>query len=402
MGTDWISLDEAWRRIETHTSPLATETLPLEGARGRVLAEPILADRDYPPFSRAAMDGFAVRSIDVQEAAPAAPVSLQVIGESLPGQPSAAAGAGGCALRIMTGAPVPEGWDAIVPVEWTSGFDTDPVRVQRSVQAGENIAPRACERRMGEAVLSPGQRLDATSLAALAMLGVTQVEVGRQPRVAVLATGNELVSPEQRPGPTQIRDSNTALLMALVAEEGQIHSVGRSPDAPQELAVHLARGLLSDVLLVTGGVSMGAYDGVAEGLEAAGVTVHFRRVALQPGKPVLFGTHPGGAVLALPGNPVSAFTTGRLFALTLLRRLQGLHAVRPRWSVCTARFDWERRSDKVLFLPGRRILDGTAVERVAYSGSGDLLSYGRADCQIVLPLEVRKLAPGDPVPIWPL
>jgi molybdopterin molybdotransferase len=147
---------------------------------------------------------------------------------------------------------------------------------------------------------------------------------------------------------------------------------------------------------------MGAYDVVEEGLEAAGVVVHFRRVALQPGKPVLFGTHPGGAVLALPGNPVSALTTCRLFALPLLRRMQGMADTRPRWSMGTAQFRWERRSERCVFLPGRRVCGGTAVERVPYTGSGDLLAYGRADCQIVLPREIRQVAPGDSVPLWPL
>lgn len=402
MASDWIQLEEAWRLMEAHTPHLDSETVPLEQVCGRVLAQPLQADRDYPPFARAAMDGFAVRCADVQQATADAPVHLQVVGESLPGQAFTGAWRAGTAVRIMTGAPVPDGWDAIVPVEHTSGFATDPVGLRRGAVSGDNIAPLGCERRAGEPVYAAGRRLLATDVAALAMLGVTQVDVGRRPQVAVLATGNELVPSEQTPARTQIRDSNTPLLTALVSTDAHVHSLGRSPDVPGELAVRLARGLLSDVLLLTGGVSMGAYDVVEEGLEAAGVVVHFRRVAIQPGKPVLFGTHAGGAVLALPGNPVSALTTCRLFALPLLRRMQGMGETRPRWSRCTARFRWARRSERCLFLPGRRVEGGEAVERVPYTGSGDLLAYGASDCQIVLPRKMRQVAPGDSVPIWPL
>jgi molybdopterin molybdotransferase len=402
VASDWIQLQEAWDLIEAHAQPLPPERVALHQARGRVLAQPVLTDRDYPPFPRAAMDGFAVQSGAVQAATPERPVPLPLLGESLPGLAFSGAAVAGTAVRIMTGAPVPEGYDAIVPVERTSGFAFDPVQVQRAVAAGENVAPRGCERRGGEEVLSPGRRLGATEIAVLAMLGSTHVDVGGRPQVAVLATGNELVSSEHTPGSTQIRDANTALLMALAAEEGQVHSLGRSRDAPRELAAHVSRGLLSHVLLVSGGASVGLYDGVAAALEAAGVSLHFRRVALQPGKPVLFGTHAEGTVLALPGNPVSAFTTCRLFALPLLRRLQGMHDARPQWSTCTARFEWRRRSEKTIFLPGHRVLEGAAVERVAYTGSGDLLAYGRADCQIVLPPERHSVAPGESVAIWPL
>jgi molybdopterin molybdotransferase len=204
------------------------------------------------------------------------------------------------------------------------------------------------------------------------------------------------------PGPAAIRDSNGPMLAALAGPWAEhVLGLGIVPDDAEALGAAIRTGLgTADVLLVSGGVSMGRYDLVAAALAAAGVRFHFQRVALQPGKPTGFGTHAGGVVLALPGNPVSAFVTFRLFAALALARQEGETAARPRWTRAAAGFAWTRRNPKWLVLPGHRRQG--AVDRVPYTGSGDLLAYAAADCHIVLPPDVAAVGPGDPVAVWPL
>ncbi len=400
--SDWVELEEAWSHLEGEIRPLGHEEVRLAQACGRVLARAVRTDRDFPPFDRAAMDGFAVRSADVVSAGADAPVALNVVGESTPGKAWSGPADSGSAVRIMTGAPVPQGWDAVVPVESTSGFDTQPVQVFSNVRAGQNVAPRGVERHAHETVLESGHLLRDVDAGILAMVGASRVTVFARPRVAVLSTGDELVSFDQTPGPTQIRNSNAPMLAALARSQAHVEVLGAVRDARDATVTAVERGMAYDFLLLTGGVSMGAYDWVGRALDAAGVRVHFRRVALQPGKPVLFGTHAQGVVLALPGNPVSAYTTFRLFARPALQLLQGMQHVRPTWLRAAARFEWTRRAPKCVLLPGRLCEDGGAVERVPYSGSGDLMAYARADCQIVLPRAVANVRVGQPVAVWPL
>jgi molybdopterin molybdotransferase len=398
--SDWIGVEEAWERIEARLSPLGRERVPLDAAVGRVLAEEVRVDRDAPAFDRAAMDGFAVRAEAVQGASSAHPVRLAVVGESTPGRPYPGPPRPG-SVRIMTGAALPDGWDAVVPVEDTSGFAGAEVEIRAAVAPDQNVTRRASERRAGEALFGPGRRLGPVDVGALALVGAAHPQVGRRARVAVLATGNELLPHATSPGPFSIRDSNSPLLAALAGPfAAGVDWLGTARDERDELENALRRGLAADLLLVSGGVSMGAYDLVGECLVALGVRFEFRRVALQPGKPTGFATHAGGAVLALPGNPVSALTTFRLFGTCALRRLEGEARTRPDWERLPARFAWQRRHAKLLVLPGRRTPGG--VDRVPYAGSGDLLAYARADCQIVLGPDVERVEPGDAVSVWPL
>jgi molybdenum cofactor synthesis domain-containing protein len=398
---DPIDVRAAWAAIESALEPLATERVPLEDAAGRVLRQAVYVDRDQPPFDRAAMDGFAVQAAATRAAGRAAPHVARVVGESSPGAPYPGRVSHGETVRIMTGAPLPAGCDAVVPVEHSSGFDAAEAALYLAVESGENVAPRGSEGRAGEVAYAPGRRLRPADIGALAMVGAAHLEVGRRPRVAVLSTGNELVPHTETPGPASIRDSNAPLVAALAAPWSDgVTRLASAPDERAALATQIAAGLRHDVLVVTGGVSMGMYDLVWEALARAGVRPQFQRVALQPGKPAGFGTHAGGCVLALPGNPVSVLTTFRLFAGPALRCLEGDAEVRPRFQSAPACFAWQRRNPKWLLVPGLSAPGG--VERVPYRGSGDLLAYARADCQIVLPPEVDAVRPGTPVAVWPL
>ena len=395
-----IDLHAAWERLEAAVQPLGRERVPLSAAGGRVLAAPVDVDRDQPPFDRAAMDGYAVQAAALAGASAAAPVRLPVVGEATPGAPWAGDPGRG-AVRIMTGAPLPAGCDTIVPVEDTSGFGTDVVAVRIAQPPGKHIVWRAEERRCGETLLQAGHRLRAADLGMLSAVGLATVVVGRQPRVAVLVTGSELVPAAAAPGPAQIRDANGALLAALAAPyAASLTPLGIVRDDPAALGEQIDRGLAHDVLLVSGGVSMGAYDFVTPVLAARAVRVHFRRVAIQPGKPTAFATHARGCVLALPGNPVSALTAFRLFAAVVLRLLEGETQARPLWQQVRADFAWERVHRRWLFLPVRRTPAG--IERVPYAGSGDLMAYARAEGQVVLAPDVARVAVGEPVTFWPL
>jgi molybdopterin molybdotransferase len=401
----WVDVREAWKVIDSVLEPLGTEEVPIEAAAGRVVREVVRVDRDLPPFDRAAMDGFAVRAADVTGARADAPARLRVIGEATPGAPFGGAVTRGHTVRIMTGAAVPQGADGVVPVEETSGFAGDEVEIRVPVGAGSHVTPRGRERHAGEPVFSPGRRLTQADVGALAMVGIARVRVGRRARVALLSTGNELVPHAETPGPAHIRNSNAPMLEALASPfAAAVKALGIAGDTAEAVESTLRRGLESDLLIVSGGVSMGAYDHVSRSLSRVGVQLHFERVALQPGKPTTFGSHAEGAVLALPGNPVSALTTFRLFGAWALRRLEGESAFQPDWYEMAAHFDWERRHAKWLVLPGRRVagMDGGRVETVPYAGSGDLLAYARADCQIVLPPDRAQVRPGQAVLVWPL
>ena len=288
-----------------------TEIVALADADGRVLAEVICADRDYPPFARAVRDGFAVRAQDI-------PGELRVTGEVRAGETSSARVQPGEAVEIMTGAAVPQGADAVVMVEHTTR-EAELVKIGRSLKSGENISPRGEEASSGVVLLEPGRRLGYTDIAVLAMVGRTEVRVFRRPKVAILSTGDEIVEAGEKPGPVQIRNSNAASLAAQVRRAGgdpQILPIARDNDESTRTLV--AQGLEADVLLLSGGVSAGKYDIVERVLADHGVQFFFDRVLIQPGQPVVFGSAvKDGArkfVFGLPGNPVSTMVTFELFA----------------------------------------------------------------------------------------
>ena len=315
--TSLPGIDEALALVLARVRPLAAEELPLAAARGRYAAEDVRATTDLPPFRSSAMDGFAVRAADT-------PGALQVVGQSAAGHPSDRVLGPGEAIEISTGAVVPEGADAVVPVERTRGS----VEVE-AVAMEENVRPRGGEVRAGEVVVPQGARLGAPQCAALAAAGVARVRCARRPRVVVLATGSELRAPGEPLGPGEIYESNTVLLAAALADcDVEV----LKPVADDEAATRdaIARGLEADVLVTTGGVSVGRHDLVRASLDALGAEEVFWRVAVKPGKPVAFAVRDATLVFGLPGNPVSSLVGCELFVRPAIDALQGARDPRPR------------------------------------------------------------------------
>ena len=320
-----LSIADARARVLAATSVLGAEDVPLDAALGRVLAEDVTAAGDVPPFDNSAMDGFAV-------AAGPAGRRLRIVGESRAGAPATAPPGDGEALRISTGALVPAGAEAIVPVEHVREDDGEIV-VEQDTQAGRHVRRAGEDVAAGTVVLRAGTRLGAAELGVAAVAGRAALSCARRPRVALVATGDELVPAGEPLGPGQIHDSNLVALAALATQAGAdvVHRA-RAADTPGATRQALELALDgADVLLVSGGVSVGPHDEVKGALDALGVEERFWRVALRPGKPTWFGVAPGGAlVLGLPGNPVSAMVTCILFARPALLALQGAPPEAPR------------------------------------------------------------------------
>lgn len=373
----------------------APESLDLLAAAGRVLAEPVLADRDLPPFPRSTRDGYAVRSSDLSQL----PATLDVIGEIKAG--SILDGMLGNvgnrqAVAIMTGAPVPAGADAVVMIEYTVQRGKH-IEVTRSVVRGENVVPRAAEAREGAVLLERGGRLNEAAIALAASAGKSRLSVYKRPRVAVLTTGDEIVGIESKPGPTQIRNSNSYSLAA------QIHQAGGepvilpiAPDELQGLRHLIEQGLKADLLLMTGGVSMGRYDLVEQVLSEIHAEFFFTGAKIQPGRPVVFGKC-GTYFFGLPGNPVSTMVTFELFARPMLEALSG--GVPSKLIFLHVRLKKEIRVKTGLtrFLPA--ILSGelehSEVELVPWQGSGDVAATARANCYAVIPPDREHIPAGE-------
>ncbi len=389
-----ITVEEAIERLDAAVQPLEPVSVPLAEATRHVLAERIVGDRDFPPTDRSAMDGFAVRSADL-----GTPATLKVAGEVQAGATVAHRVTAGQACRVFTGAVIPEGADAVVMVEKTvEDRAAGTVRIDDTPAHGQHIRPRAQDLQRGEQVLAAGLAIRAPEIAALASVGCVDVPVYRRPRVAVLSTGDEIVAPHETPGPHQIRNSNTPMLLAQVREAGfDATDLGAAPDRRELLRQKLDLGLESDLLLVTGGVSVGDYDFVAAELERAGVEVLFHGIAMKPGKPILAGRRRGSLVLGLPGNPLSAFVGFKLFGEPLLKKMSGIEEPWP--SPIRVRLEGSLRRR-----PGRQTYHLARVEigseeavatPVKSSGSGDVLSLSRANALVVTPADSSGAEAGD-------
>lgn len=395
-----ITVAEAIQIIKEQTQPLSLEFVELQDALSRFLAEDVVADTDLPPFDRSQMDGYAVRAADIKEA----PVQLYVVGESVAGAGWHNEVLAGQAVRIMTGAPVPKGADTVQQVELTCELDGgSTVEVQRPADLGKSIVRRASEVRAGETVFRSGEQINAAMMAVLASFGYAQVSVRREPRVAVLATGGELVDVKQRPGADQIRDSNNYSIGAYAALAGAVVKLMPLTGDSQKLLKRQisAAAKSSDVIITSGGVSMGVYDFTKTVLNELDAEIFFDRVALRPGKPIVFARLPNGVlVFGLPGNPVSVSVTFNLFARTSLLAMQGAHepALAEEWAILerTVKGSVDRES----YLPCQ-IRTGEAghllAQALKWGGSSDFVAFARANGLIRVPPGVKRLEIGSTV-----
>lgn len=379
----------------------AAESVGLVQAAGRVLAAPVKADRDYPPFDRSTRDGFAVRSADA--ASPG--VTLRRVGEVKAGSSYERAVAAGESVQIMTGAPVPAGADAVVMIEFAK-IDAagERVTLDRAASAGQNIVARASEARAGEELLSAGTRLGYAEMALAAQVGAAQVQVTVPPRVAILSTGDEVVDITATPGPFQVRNGNGTALETLVAQAGaRPVQLGNAVDEIAQLRRAIEQGLQADALILSGGVSMGKYDLVEKVLAELGAEFFFDGVAIRPGRPAVFGRCKGKAVFGLPGNPVSTMVTFELFVVPALDLLSGT-AARP-LKISGARLAHPLREKGGLthFLPARLDWkDGEPiVAAMSWQGSGDTVTLARANALLVVPAERPDWETGEWVGVIP-
>jgi molybdopterin molybdotransferase len=392
-----IPVAEAIDIVLAQTSVLPGESVAISDSMGRVFAEEIIADTDLPPFDRAQMDGYAVRATDVANP----PARLKIVGES-------AAGAGwhhemkaGEAVRIMTGAPVPIGADAVQQVELTREANGGgEVEILQSVAAGRSIVRRAEEIKAGETVVGTGEDINAQTIATLASFGYAEVKVGRRPRVAVMATGSELVDVAQKPARDQIRDSNNYMIEAYAKLAGA--TVERLPlagDDRGELKKEMTAAIeRCDVLITSGGVSMGVYDFTKATFQDLGAEIFFERVALRPGKPTVFGRIGKTLVFGLPGNPVSVAVTFNLFARTALRAMQGASQPTLRHDYAVLARDLKGSADRESYLPAKLRTDekGTLMaEPLKWGGSSDFVSFARATALINVPAGIKSIGAGS-------
>jgi molybdopterin molybdotransferase len=443
-----LSFEEAYEVVRDYCKQILkagdrhSEEVLLMQALGRVLAEPITADRDFPPFPRATRDGFAVRADDLARGL----TLLRVVGQVRAGDSYDLPVASGEAVEIMTGAAVPAGADAVVMVEYTErktqelnheghegahrkefgdGGDIgdndnvldiassksaepeekrieDLVEIQRAVVAGENIVLAGAEAHAGQELLPHGVRMGPAKIALAAAAGKASVKVYRKPRVAILSTGDELVEVAEKPGPSQIRNSNSYSLAALVAEcGGEPVQLPIAPDEEGKLTELIQEGLKADMLLLSGGVSMGKFDLVEQALKSLGARFFFTGALIQPGKPVVFGEVGAVPFFGLPGNPVSVMVTFELFARQMVEALSGAEPMRFRSAKAKLTKEFKTKTGLTRFLPARLdgALDDPEVELVPWQGSGDMLAAARANCYLVVPPDREKLAKGELVTV---
>ena len=442
-----LSFEEAYEVVRERCRKIVaagdrpSEEVLLLQALGRVLAEPVHADRDFPPFARATRDGFAVRAQDLASGV----TTLRVVGQVRAGDTYDLPVASGEAVEIMTGAAVPAGADAVVMVEYTArrsqevnhkGHEEtqsksesrtslaeddhildiaghaepqveekrteDLVEIHRSVASGENVVPPGAEAKEGQELLARGARLGPAQIALAAAAGKASLKVYRKPRVAILSTGDELVEVAEKPGPSQIRNSNSYSLAALVAESGgEAVQLPIAPDEEGKLTELIQEGLKADVLLLSGGVSMGKFDLVEQALRNLGAQFFFTGALIQPGKPVVFGEAGSIPFFGLPGNPVSVMVTFELFARQMVQALSGAEPSRLKSASARLKKDFKTKTGLTRFLPAMLAggLFDPEVEVVPWQGSGDMLAAAQANCYLVAPPDREKLAKGEMVTV---
>lgn len=454
-----ISVEEAWQRIEERIEPLATEQLPLEEAEGFVLAKPVTAPIDLPPFNNSAMDGYALRAVETQAASAERPVRLAVAGEVAAGGWQDHPVTPGTAVKIMTGAPLPPGADAVLMLE-DGRLREGAVEIRGPVAAGKHVRHQGEDVRQGQALLEPGLRLNPQRLALLASAGIREVPVHRRARVSLLATGSELTAPGTALKPGQIYDSNRIALKTLLksrfqdpvwkredpgtrpaqggattaypdgryAEErqrrdgpamglrssnegfeagsksggGTCDDLGVVPDDPAAITKQIRAGLGRDLLMVSGGVSVGSHDHVKQVLRELGMETLFWRVAMKPGKPILCGRLGPTWIFGLPGNPISCVVGFLVFVEPLIRRLEGEPLAKPRYAKARLTQDLHKKDDRRHFLTARvsagddGFLEAAPTEK---QGSAMMQALAQANAFVVAPEDCSFLPAGKNVEV---
>lgn len=397
-----LQVVQAQEVVRQYLRPLPPEPMTLTtAALGHVLAADVLSDLDMPPYHKSMMDGYAVRCADL----PTGKGTLQIVEEIAAGQVPRLTVGVGQASRIMTGAPIPPGSDAVVMVERTRQSVDSSVEIEdRTPKPGQNILPRGAEMQRGDKVLPAGTVLRPQEFGVLSTVGRATVSVHPSPRVAILSTGDELIEPEERPEGGQIRNSNGPMLAALVSRAGGLpRYLGIARDDPAFLRPLICDGLKANVMLLSGGVSAGKLDLVPGVLREAGVTAHFHKVEMKPGKPVFFGTflRPGAGqptlVFALPGNPASVLVCFELFVRPALRRLRGHTDTGPHFVTAVLSEDFVYRTDRPTYHPAylEWAAAGWKVRAVPWIGSADLRALTQANALVLFPPGDRRYQAGQ-------
>jgi molybdopterin molybdotransferase len=410
--TALLSVAEARQHLLAAFRPGETEVIPLPQAAGRVLSHQVSSQLDLPLFANSSMDGFAVRAADIAAADPERPVKLRVVDDIPAGQVSSIHLGPGEAVRIMTGAPLPDGADAVVPVEDTDQYRTEMVsgtqipehvEIHRSVDRGAYVRPKGQDVSLGEVVLHQNTRLRPQDVGFLAMLGIAKAPVYRRPRIGLLSTGDELLPVEKPLQPGKIHDSNAYTLAALVDRDGgEAIKLGIAPDKEQAVREILDRSvdLGADLILSSAGVSVGAFDFVKRVVEQQG-QLNFWRVNMRPGKPLTFGSYRGIPFIGLPGNPVSAFVGYEVFVRPALLKMSGLPD-RPRPSIGVKLLESLESDGRESYL--RAIVnfrDGHWFARLTgHQGSGNLRSLVQANALLIIPAGVKSLPAGAETDCW--
>lgn len=394
-----LSVAEGQAIVLDHSRPLPPAPVPLAAALGLVLAEDVASDIDSPPYDKALMDGYALRAVDTSSGQGI----LTVIEEVTAGRMPERTVGPGQATRIMTGAPIPGGADAVVPVERTRLLDDGRVQIDAVPAVGHNILPRAKEMARGQTVLPAGTILRPQAIGVLASVGRTSAKVHPQPVVAVLPTGDELVEANEAPGAGQIRNGNGPMLVAQVARAGGVpRYLGIARDRVEQLRALIEEGLGASILVLSGGVSAGKLDLVPGVLHELGVKAHFHKVEMKPGKPIFFGSRANGTlVFGLPGNPVSSLVCFELFVRPAIRRLLGHAEPGPTMVPVPLAEDFPYASDRPTYHPARLEVGpaGWLVRPVPWFGSADLRALVPANALVLFPPGNHRHRAGQVLPV---
>ena len=393
-----LTFEQARKKVIDQVSELklspATIELEIHAALGYTLAQDVAADRDYPPFHRSTRDGYAVRATESIAGA-----RIRCVGEIKAGDSLTESLAHETCLQIMTGAAVPPGADAVVMIEHTDR-DGDEIHFQKNATAHQNIVKKGSEATQGQTLLRSGSRLGYAELGLAAQIGATKLRCAKKPRVAILSTGDEIVAVDATPGPFQIRNSNSVSLAAQVRQAGgEPVLLGNAADRAESLAENIQRGLREDILVLSGGVSMGKYDLVEDVLKTLGVKFHFDAVAIRPGKPAVFAMLNEKPIFGLPGNPLSTMVTFQLFVVPAIDVLSGAAARPLPFLTATLGENLHEKPGMTHFLPATLKWTGTSatVHPLRWQGSGDTVTMAQANCYLVVPADIETLSAGENV-----